>query len=60
MVCRDRRDGVAEALADDVYRLAGEQQQQRGVRVPQVVQPDRRRLTAALDVAGELPGQEPQ
>lgn len=58
MVCRDRRDGMAEALADDVYRLAGEQQ--RGVRVPQVVQPDRRHLTAALDVAGELPGQEPQ
>jgi hypothetical protein len=37
----DDRAGVPETLADNVHRLA-RQQQQGGVRVPEVVDPDRR------------------
>jgi hypothetical protein len=35
----DNRAGVAEPLADHVHRLS-RQQQERGVRVAQVMQPD--------------------
>jgi hypothetical protein len=50
---RDDRAGVAEALADDVHRLAGGQQDRR-VTVPEIVEPDAGHLAAALDIAAEL------
>src|SRR6185312_8341181 len=51
----DHCGGVAESLGYDVHRLAG-REQDRGVRVTQVVQPDRRHGAAPGDVPGELPG----
>ena len=52
---RHHRRGVAEPLGDDVHRLAG-QQEQGGVRVPEIVKADRGHLPAALHVTGELAG----